>query len=350
MTKISPKTGQAAPWHAETRLRIRHLVLIDELVRTGNMRLAAERMNMSQPAATKLLQDAEDALGERLFERSRQGVSPTMVGNVMAFRARQMLSDLGSAREDIRMVAQGRSGRLRIGAFLVASPTLLPRAIDLFLNVFPHAAINIEEAAQDKLIPALLEGAIDLIVGRIVEEDPSPGLKRESLYLEEACIVCGPDHPLAGKTRLTIGSLAGFAWALPGFTTPLRRRLNDLMINSGFPPPEIFLESASLLTNIAMLRVRPILAILPESVAMHFQKRKEVKVLHVAAFQIMIPVGIVSREARKHSPMVEEFVRCLKEAATELREKRGGKWSLLPIRACVIPARSGDTRGRGTLA
>ena len=111
--------ASSAQWNAETRLRIRHLVLIDSLAETGNMRLTAAAMNLSQPAISKLLQDAEDALGEKLFERSRRGVTATSAGDVMIFRARQMLGDLASARDDIRMVAQGRSGRLRVGSFLL---------------------------------------------------------------------------------------------------------------------------------------------------------------------------------------------------------------------------------------
>jgi len=62
------------------RLRLRHLELLVALGEAGTMRAAADRLHLSQPAISKMLLETEDALGARLFERSRQGVHPTPAG------------------------------------------------------------------------------------------------------------------------------------------------------------------------------------------------------------------------------------------------------------------------------
>ena len=66
-----------------SRLRIRHLVLLDELGRSLNMHRAAEAMHLSQPALSKLLAEAEELAGQTLFERSHHGVTPTPLGLMM---------------------------------------------------------------------------------------------------------------------------------------------------------------------------------------------------------------------------------------------------------------------------
>ena len=65
------------------RLRLRHLQLIDVLGRTGNLHRAADEMNITQPAATKILQDVEEVLGTPLFKRSSRGMEPTEIGKVV---------------------------------------------------------------------------------------------------------------------------------------------------------------------------------------------------------------------------------------------------------------------------
>jgi DNA-binding transcriptional LysR family regulator len=67
----------------EARLKSRQLALVVALDDTRSLRQAAERIHISQPAATRLLQELESQLGVELFQRSRRGMQPTMAGEVM---------------------------------------------------------------------------------------------------------------------------------------------------------------------------------------------------------------------------------------------------------------------------
>src|SRR3954469_24726018 len=62
------------------RFKMRQLALVLKLVGTGNLHDAAAALNMSQPAATKLLQEIEEALGAELFIRQSRGMKPTPSG------------------------------------------------------------------------------------------------------------------------------------------------------------------------------------------------------------------------------------------------------------------------------
>src|SRR5690242_9649734 len=76
------------------RLTFRHLRLIVAIAESGNLVGAAERLNMTQPAATKGLQEAEAIVGLPLFGRTNRGVVPTAFGNALIAHAHLILSQL----------------------------------------------------------------------------------------------------------------------------------------------------------------------------------------------------------------------------------------------------------------
>jgi DNA-binding transcriptional LysR family regulator len=97
------------------RLRARHLALVVALDTHRSLRRAAAEIALTQPAATKLLHDLEDALGAPLFERHAWGMSPTPYGDTLVRHARGMLNDLAQAQSDIAAQRAGALGSLRVG-------------------------------------------------------------------------------------------------------------------------------------------------------------------------------------------------------------------------------------------
>lgn len=69
-------------------IRYKHLVLIDTLARTRNMHATATRMNLSQPALSKMLRDLEEQFGFALFERLPRSMPPTELGEYVVRYAR----------------------------------------------------------------------------------------------------------------------------------------------------------------------------------------------------------------------------------------------------------------------
>lgn len=70
----------SAPFAVLAKLRFRHLQLLDVLGRSRNLRIAAEQLHITQPAATKILSDIEDTLQARLFDRLPRDMRPTELG------------------------------------------------------------------------------------------------------------------------------------------------------------------------------------------------------------------------------------------------------------------------------
>src|SRR4051812_45354416 len=76
------------------RFKMRQFALVMKLVERGNLHDAATELNMSQPAATKLLQEIEEALGAPLFFRHTRGMKPTPFGHLAARHAERIFAEL----------------------------------------------------------------------------------------------------------------------------------------------------------------------------------------------------------------------------------------------------------------
>lgn len=101
------------PWYVRNRLKTRQLLLIVALAEEGNIHRAAAVLNMTQPAASKLLRELEETLGVALFEREPRGVRATLYGDAMIRHARAVLGSLDQAQEELVALASGRSDMWR---------------------------------------------------------------------------------------------------------------------------------------------------------------------------------------------------------------------------------------------
>src|SRR5471032_2557674 len=109
-------------WFIRARLKTRQLLLLVAMEEEGNIHGAAEVLNMTQPAASKLLKDLEDMLEVKLFDRLPRGVRPTWYGETMIRHARMALASLSQAHEEIDALKAGRFGSCSIGA-ITAPPS-----------------------------------------------------------------------------------------------------------------------------------------------------------------------------------------------------------------------------------
>ena len=101
---MSTVQAQHAHWFIRSRLKTRQLLLLAKRDEERNTHRASAAMAMTQPAASKLLKETEEALGASLFDRLPRGVEPTPYGEIMSRHARKMLAHLSEAKEEINIL------------------------------------------------------------------------------------------------------------------------------------------------------------------------------------------------------------------------------------------------------
>ncbi|NKE44806.1 LysR family transcriptional regulator [Roseomonas frigidaquae] len=186
-------------------LNLRELQVFRAVMEQGGVTAAAASLGMSQPSASKMLQQAEERLGFALFVRQRKRLVPTAEAHALlpelvgAFTA---LDDLGRLAEDLR---GGRSGLLTLVAVPALTTTLLPRAIARFRRSRPEVALALRAVTAIEAVNLVADHRADLalILGTTVDGRT----EARSLFTSEIGCALPPGHALAAKRALHLADI-----------------------------------------------------------------------------------------------------------------------------------------------
>lgn len=300
---------------ALTRLKLRQLRLLVAVGAHGSIQNAAREMGISQPAATKMIQDLEIDFEVTLFTRTNRGVVPTVFGDTLIRHGKLIFAQVSSAAQELDDLNEGNSGRVVVGTLLAASTKLLPAAISMVLQDRPKIAIKIIEGTNEVLMPALLSGEIDLVVGRLPSHRYRDKLKQEKLFEDRVAAVVGNDHPLAGATSVPFEQVKPFGWILPPLETTLRRQIDQFFVRQEQYAPPFAIESVSYLANRALLQSRDWIGLMPVEVV---QQDVDNGVLSALAWDVPFgrsPIGLTYRSDNSLSPAGHAFREALHQVS-----------------------------------
>jgi DNA-binding transcriptional LysR family regulator len=179
------------------------LVLAEEL----SFRRSAERLNVDQSALTRRIQKLEAILGFALFERTTREVSLTPAGRTFYEQSTGLLRGYQQSIGAARMVAEGKTGSLRVAYMTFAAPDLMPRAIARYKRRHPHVDVRLRYMRTQGQKLALAHDEIDIgyMIGPFEHSEfHSLLLRSDPLYA-----VMPVGHRLAGRTAVLPHDFAG---------------------------------------------------------------------------------------------------------------------------------------------
>ena len=302
------------PLPVHTRIKTRQMVLLAHIDRERSVLHAAEAAGMSQPAASKLLRELEEALDVPLFERHARGVEPTPYGEIVMRHAHSVLSEIRRAQEEVQALKRGEHYRVAIGSVMSPGTDLLPRALSLLEKRHRKMVVTVEMDTSRPLITRLLEGRLDIVIGRILYPDSAEGLHYEPLAEEPHSLIARAGHPLSRRAKLGVADLVGYTWVLPPPESILRERINAMFLQRGLPLPARYVETSSipLITN--LLRTSDTLVALPEDVLRPFCEAGMLRVIPIDLGVRMDAFGLITRRDHPLSGAAAEALEALREA------------------------------------
>ena len=180
-----------------TLSELRYIVTVTQERHFGR---AAERCFITQPALSLAIQKLEDELGVRIFERKRNGLAVTPLGEKIVEQAQRVIEEA----EQIKLIAaQGKDqlkGILRFGVIATVGPYILPELIAGLHKPAPNMPLEIEENLTANLSRMLKSGKLDVILIALPYEEP--GVVTQPLYDEPFKTVVPITHPWAKKARI----------------------------------------------------------------------------------------------------------------------------------------------------
>lgn len=291
---------------------LRLLVAVDDIRHLGKV---AASINVSPPAVSKALGELERAVGLKLFERTARGVIPNAYGECLIRHARAMLSELAQARDELRGLASGSSGSIRVGVLATAALELLPRALAALKTRQPGVFVLVREGIVETLLPELWLGNLDVIVGRLPEGGSAQGLEEKTLMEEGVSLVTGRHHRLVRRKRLRWSDLTLYPWVLPPVNTLLREPLERAFEDHGLAMPANRIETLSVHVIRGYLHYTNAIAALATDVSRYYESLGLLAILPLELPKLVRPVGIIWNRQRAITPSTQALIECLEDVA-----------------------------------
>jgi DNA-binding transcriptional LysR family regulator len=293
------------------QLRIRQLKFVGLLASLGSLAATAERLSMTPSAASMMLKEIESIFGAKLFFRQGRGMALTEQGRALLPRCQTVMGEIGAMGASLQEASQPL---LRIGAFPHTTATVLPKIINCLTTGDVSWRVQIYDYGAERLFDLLTAGELDLLLGRLpskaVNDHAIADLDQLLLYQSTLAVVAGRQHPLSGRTDLSMSDLLAWPWVLPSIQSTTRVALVDAFLRQGLAPPVPVVESPSFFYSLSLIAHADLLTCCVRSAAVAHSNQNVI--LPVEMNMHPSPIALVwrknSAEARRAVAKLTQFV------------------------------------------
>lgn len=300
---------------ATDRLKLRHLQGLVAVAENGSLVRAAAALSITQPAVSKMLAELEDIVGQRLVDRTRQGVVLTAPGRTLLRYAGSSLRTLREGLDSIARAGAGDAAWLRIGALPNVAATVLPAALLAFADAHPRARVHVRTGSNAQLIALLRQGELDLVVGRMGEPSDMASLSFEQLYTEVLVFVVRPGHPLARRRHVDPAVLLRWRLVLPDAGTRVREAADRFFMTSGLGLPDPPVETIDVSFGRSFVQQSDAVWCVPMGAVAQDLQRGRLSRLKIDTSVTAGPVGLTLRADRKPAAELIEVIDAIRRSA-----------------------------------
>lgn len=184
------------------------LKYFDEVARQRSIRKAAQLLNVSSTSVNRKILNVEQRLGVSIFDRTPEGVELTAVGAILLEHCRTVLHDFERTKILIDDMRDLRTGHISICTIDSIAMGCLPRAMNEFGKIYPDISISVTTAQPEDAVQAVASGTAE--IGIAFTFSDHPGVRLLSEKSAPFGVIVRPDHPLAGRTSVTLDDIAAY--------------------------------------------------------------------------------------------------------------------------------------------
>ena len=193
--------------------KTQHLVVFQEVIRSGSIGAAAKELGLTQPAISKTINDMEAYFGSELIVRKNTGVTLTHAGQVLLSWSESITREMKNMVNEMNSLTDNAVIDVSFGFPSLIGFTFMSGMIQRFREIYPKAPVSMYEAQLSSFLPAIRDGRLDFAIGTLSDEMKLQDLYVEPLFESEFVLMANKSRTRSGTT--TLRSLQNEQWVLP---------------------------------------------------------------------------------------------------------------------------------------
>lgn len=269
-------------------MQLRHIKYFLTLAEELHFRRASEKLFIAQPALTRQIKDLEQELGTVLFKRDKRNVALTPSGRFLQQEGYQLLKKVEMIKSSIVDMGSRLTGVLNIGCIGSAMVDILPNLISEMSELFPKVKTNIVESTTLNLLNQLLDGQIDIMIGRPHKEITH--VHSEKIFTDSTLLVIASNSKWSIHENSSVSELKDIPFLI--FPRSAGTFFRDQIINTcsyhGFSP-QVKHESINAFSILKLVEKDIGISVLPKSITQGYN----LHVNYLEMDQLNIPLDMV---------------------------------------------------------
>ena len=261
---------------------------------------------MAQPTLTVQIQQLEQAVGVKLFDRSKRHVALTQAGRDLLVPLERILLDIEAIATNAEELLEHRRGLVTVAALPSIAARLLPRAIKTLAESFPGITVRVHDGVAVTVAAMVKTGQVDFGISSQTYADRE--LTSQVLLMDRLCAVVAPSHPLARKRSMSLHELAKHPLILM-VKDSSSRQIVDLAFNREGLVSNVAYETTYGTSVAGMAEAGLGIGILPESMV----DRTRLHQLRIRGEALTRRISIVARAGRSLSPTADRLIQTLQQ-------------------------------------
>ena len=297
-------------------IKFRHLTCFLETARLKSVAQAASVLGISQPAASKTIQELEETLRAPLFDRSHRSMTLTTFGEIFLRYAGASVAALRQGIDSIHQVRGLSEATVKVGALPTVSARILPKAVEIYMARHPGSRVRVLTGPTAYLQSQLRLGDVDFVIGRMAEPDSMAGFSFEHLYSERVAFIVRPGHPLLTAQPLDFSIITQYQVLMPPPGSIIRPTIESFLVSHGIGMPPQQIETVSTAFGRSYTRSTDAIWIISEGVVSEDVGSGYLMRLPLDTRETLGPVGLTTRTDTQLPLAAELLMQIIREQLT----------------------------------
>ncbi len=285
-----------------------------------NITAAARKLELAQPALSRIIRELEQEAGLPLLVREAGGVYLTQAGEIYARSARQVLAAYQEGQREIHDIRDSHTGQVRLGLSRISSEVLLPVILEQFREQYPQVELQLTETWIRELNPLLRQGKLDL---SLTYEDTDPELEYQPLltdpiYLEAPAFFYEKQGNWSYGSANVLPDVSllehmPFILLKPG--RGMRFQADSLFREAGLHP-RVILETDSVTLSHRLVLANQGFALIPRMALQILRKKNRAVFYQLPAFPLRRTLYLARRRGAYQTRAMEALARLIRSSVT----------------------------------